>query len=289
VSGQHRHWRAEYVFAASRTLEGDGFEVRRAIPAPKLDAVGPFIFLDHFGPVDLAPGAARGASVHPHAGIETITLLLEGGMIHKDSLGNASTMAPGEVQWLRAGRGVVHDEQPASALKDRGGRIHGVQLWLNMPASRKHDAPAYRHFTHADVPQLQQGPTSVRLISGEVQGRRGPIVSFGGPVLLHITVAEPATFELAGIEARELALYVMVGDVRLAPDEPWISAGSMVRLGGAGGTLRLEGAHAAELILCGGDPLDRPIVRYGPFVMNSKDDLGRAIVDFQTGRMGRIA
>src|SRR5665213_2546399 len=119
------------VTTAFSTLEGEGFPVRRALPAQGLEAVGPFIFLDQFGPLDLAPGETKGAPAHPHAGIETLTLLLEGRFAHKDSLGNASAMAPGEVQWMRAGRGIVHDEGPDADIRRRGGRVHGVQLWLN--------------------------------------------------------------------------------------------------------------------------------------------------------------
>src|SRR5215475_15178043 len=118
---------------AFHTLEGDGFEVRRAIPSRAVEAVGPFIFLDHFGPIEVHPGEAKGASAHPHAGSETLTLLLEGRSVHEDSLGNVSAMGPGEVQWMRAGRGVIHDESPDEALLRSGGRLHGVQLWINMP------------------------------------------------------------------------------------------------------------------------------------------------------------
>ena len=142
--------------AAFHTLEGDGFEVRRAIPSDDFEAIGPFIFLDHFGPIDVKPGEAKGASAHPHAGIETLTLLLDGISWHKDSLGNVSSMRPGEVQWLRAGRGVIHDESPDDEMRRKGGRFHGVQLWINMPKANKHDEPSYRHVR---APVVTIGPT----------------------------------------------------------------------------------------------------------------------------------
>ena len=135
------------LHTAFRTLEGDGFEVRRAIPSRAYEAVGPFIFFDHFGPIEVRPGEAKGASAHPHAGIETLTLLLEGRSVHKDSLGNMSVMQPGEVQWMRAGRGIIHDEGPDAVMRRDGGRNHGVQLWINMPKGHKHDDPMYRHVT----------------------------------------------------------------------------------------------------------------------------------------------
>src|SRR5712671_2617615 len=143
------------LHAAFHTIEGDGFEVRRAIPSSIFEAIGPFIFLDHFGPIDVKPGEAKGASAHPHAGIETLTLLLDGISWHKDSLGNISSMRPGEVQWLRAGRGVIHDESPDEEMRRNGGRFHGVQLWINMPMSSKHDEPTYRHIQVSEIPVLQ--------------------------------------------------------------------------------------------------------------------------------------
>ncbi len=142
------------IHEAFRTLEGDGFEVRRAIPSNAYEAIGPFIFLDQFGPIDVRPGEAKGASAHPHAGIETLTLLLEGSQTHKDSLGNVSSMRPGEVQWMRAGRGVVHDESPDEQLRREGGHVHGVQLWINMPKGGKHAEPAYRHVKASEIPTV---------------------------------------------------------------------------------------------------------------------------------------
>src|SRR5207248_10902697 len=149
-----RECKVATLHAAFHTLEGDGFEVRRAIPSSAFQAIGPFIFLDHFGPIEVRPGEAKGASAHPHAGIETLTLLLEGLSVHKDSLGNVSAMGPGEVQWMRAGRGVIHDEAPDEVLLRTGGRVHGVQLWINMPKGGKHAEPAYRHVKADEIPLL---------------------------------------------------------------------------------------------------------------------------------------
>src|SRR5262245_3774195 len=169
------------VHPALHTLEGDGFEVRRAIPSRAFEAIGPFIFLDHFGPIEVRPGEAKGASAHPHAGIETLTLLLEGRSVHKDSLGNVSAMGPGEVQWMRAGRGVIHDESPDEGLVRSGGRLHGVQLWINMPKGGKHTMPIYRHVTAFEIPQLPHETGVVRLVAGRVGDVSGPIRTYGDP------------------------------------------------------------------------------------------------------------
>lgn len=278
------------IHEAFRTLEGDGFEVRRAIPSNAYEAIGPFIFLDQFGPIDVRPGEAKGASAHPHAGIETLTLLLEGSQTHKDSLGNTSSMRPGEVQWMRAGRGVVHDESPDEQLRREGGHVHGVQLWINMPKGGKHAEPAYRHVKASEIPTFTAdgGGGLVRVVAGAVGDLEGPISTSGNPFVVHASLKAGATVDLAVAGAAELGVYVMVGDARVGGDPRRIEAGQLARLT-AGDRLELAAAVDSEILLLGGDPLDAPILRHGPFVMNSIDELERAVRDYHAGRMGRIA
>ncbi len=278
------------IHEAFRTLEGDGFEVRRAIPSNAYEAIGPFIFLDQFGPIDVRPGEAKGASAHPHAGIETLTLLLEGSQTHKDSLGNVSSMRPGEVQWMRAGRGVVHDESPDEQLRRDGGHVHGVQLWINMPKGSKHAEPAYRHVKASEIPTVtaDEGRTVVRLVAGSLGDLKGPIATSGAPFVVHASLKDGARVELPAGSPAELGVYIMVGAARIGSDERRIEAGQLARLT-AGDALEITAAGASEILLVGGDPLDAPIVRHGPFVMNSIDELERAVRDYNAGRMGRIA
>jgi len=278
------------IHEAFRTLEGDGFEVRRAIPSNAYEAIGPFIFLDQFGPIDVRPGEAKGASAHPHAGIETLTLLLEGSQTHKDSLGNASSMRPGEVQWMRAGRGVVHDESPDEQLRREGGHVHGVQLWINMPKGGKHAEPAYRHVTASEIPTLlaDDGRVLVRVVAGTVGDLTGPIATSGAPFVVHASLKQGARADLAVGGPAELGLYVMVGAARIGGDDRRIEAGQLARLT-PGDRLEISAESDSEILLVGGDPLDAPILRHGPFVMNSIDELERAVRDYHAGRMGRIA
>jgi redox-sensitive bicupin YhaK (pirin superfamily) len=275
------------VHEAFRTLEGDGFEVRRAIPSHDLEAVGPFIFLDHFGPIDVRPGEAKGASAHPHAGIETLTLLLEGSSVHKDSLGNTSVMQPGEVQWLRAGRGVIHDESPDDEMRLKGGRFHGVQLWINMPKGSKHDDPTYRHITSAEIPVAVSDDrgSRTRLIAGQLDQIAGPIVTTGMPFVAHSTASAGSVIDLMPVGVSELAVYVMVGAITIGARR--VDAGQLARLSNGTG-LRFAAEVDSEVVMVGGDPLDAPIRRYGPFVMNSTGDLERALRDYQAGRMGTL-
>ncbi|PTQ12232.1 pirin [Sphingomonas oleivorans] len=275
---------------AFHTIEGDGFDVQRAIPGNGYESVGPFIFLDHFGPIAWKPGEAKGASSHPHAGIETMTLLLEGRMRHKDSLGNASTMAPGDVQWMRAGRGIVHDEQPDISAMQPGERTHGVQLWLNLPAGGKHVDPRYRHVLASEIPLIAsaRGAARVRLIAGSIDDRTGPIETGGAPFAVHASFAQGdvVTLPTAGIE--ELGLYVMLGQAEVGSPASAVPAGRLAWLT-PGDTLLIRAEAGTELVVIGGNRLDAPIVRYGPFVMNSVDEIQRAVRDFQAGKMGRIA
>ncbi len=278
------------IHEAFRTLEGDGFEVRRAIPSNAYEAIGPFIFLDQFGPIDVRPGEAKGASAHPHAGIETLTLLLEGSQTHKDSLGNTSSMRPGEVQWMRAGRGVVHDESPDEQLRRDGGHVHGVQLWINMPKGGKHAEPAYRHVKASEIPTFtaEDGRVLVRVVAGAVGDLTGPIATSGNPFVAHASLKAGATADLPVGGPAELGAYVMVGAARIGGEDRQIEAGQLARLT-PGERVEVTATADSEILLVGGDPLDAPILRHGPFVMNSIDELERAVRDYHAGRMGRIA
>ncbi|MHC2625482.1 redox-sensitive bicupin YhaK (pirin superfamily) [Bradyrhizobium huanghuaihaiense] len=272
------------LHAAFHAIEGDGLEVRRAIPSSAFEAIGPFIFLDHFGPIEVRPGEAKGASAHPHAGIETLSLLLEGRTVHKDSLGNTSTMGPGEVQWMRAGRGVIHDESPAEILRREGGHLHGVQLWINMPKGAKHAEPAYRHVRAQEIPLLPH-TGAVRLVAGQIGDVAGPVRTSGDPFLVHASLNAGGTLHMDVSHPRELALYVMTGGVAI--DGQAMEAGQLARLT-SGDTLQVVVEDNSELLVVGGDPLDAPVVRHGPFVMNTIAELERAVRDYHAGRMGEI-
>ncbi|MBB5712498.1 pirin family protein [Sphingomonas xinjiangensis] len=274
---------------AFRTLEGDGIEVLRAIPADGLESVGPFIFLDHFGPIAWKPGEEKGASEHPHAGIETMTLLLEGRMRHKDSLGNASTMAPGDVQWMRAGRGIVHDEQPDVSQMKPGERTHGVQLWLNLPRGDKHVAPEYRHIRADEIPLISDAEgVRQRLIAGTAGGYTGPLKTYGDAHVIHASFDADAVVTVDLSAVAELAVYTIIGSAELGSVGDVISAGELGVLS-KGGLVRIDGKTGSELLIIGGQPLDAPILRYGPFVMNTPSELDRAFGDYRRGAMGRIA
>ncbi|WAC48217.1 pirin family protein [Asticcacaulis sp. SL142] len=270
---------------AFRTLEVDGFDVRRAIPSKAFEAIGPFIFLDHFGPIPIRPGAAKSASAHPHAGIETLTLLLEGQVQHKDSLGNDSTMQPGEVQWMRAGKGIVHDEAPGANVLRHGGHQHGIQFWINMPMTEKFSEPMYRHVNRDEIPLLESSNGTVRLVAGQSNGQTGPVGTWGNPFLVHASLPDGGPLALEAHKPKELALYVMTGAIDI--DGSRARSGELVRLS-SGENVNLVATPHTEVVLVGGDPLDAPIVRQGPFVMNTNAQLEQTVRDYYAGKMGKV-
>ena len=278
---------------ARRTVEGGGFVVRRPFPTPELPLFDPFLLLDEMGPVDYAAGQAVGAPDHPHRGFETVTYLLDGEFEHEDSAGNRGTLAPGDIQWMTAGRGVIHSEMPSARVREEGGRVHGFQLWVNLPARDKMTEPRYQDVSAAQLPiaSTPDGKATVKVIAGEALGvgarveTRTPIVYFdvllqpGGNVVLPL----PATFNAA--------VYVFAGVARVS-DERDVEEGTFVLLGD-GDTVVLACAadvkSPARMLVLGGEPLNEPVARYGPFVMNTEAEIHQAIADYQSGHFGGIA
>ena len=274
------------VVPARKTLEGEGFEVRRPIPAAGLEAIGPFIFLDHFGPVDLGPGEAKGAPNHPHRGFETLTYLIDGRGLHRDSLGNADSVGPGEAQWMRAGSGILHDEGADDVLRRDGGRMHGAQFWINLPKPHNMSAPQYRAIRQSDIPEIALPGGGLRLLAGRLADKTGPVSSFAHPWLAYMGLSAGQAVELTP-DASELAVYVTEGVAKIGQTAREVREGELGILG-PGDTVVLRAVTDTGAFVLGGDPLDAPIRRWGPFVMNTDEELQEAIRDFHRGKFGRI-
>jgi redox-sensitive bicupin YhaK (pirin superfamily) len=284
-----------YLVNAVHTREGEGFEVRRPFPTRALELFDPFLLLDEMGPSEPGPGEAKGAPDHPHRGFETVTYLLEGAMQHKDSAGNAGRLGPGDVQWMTAGDGVVHSEMPAEEILRAGGRIHGFQLWVNLPARDKRMRPRYQEIPSARIPVARSadGRVSVRVVSGESLGQKA-VIDTRTPILyLHATLAPGGVLEQPVPSGFQLFAYVFGGALRLGRGARPVRDGQLAVLGEDGETVRLavdaEAPAPAEVLLIGGVPLGEPVARYGPFVMNTEAEIHEAIDDYRAGRLGRIA
>jgi redox-sensitive bicupin YhaK (pirin superfamily) len=280
------------VIDAIRTVEGAGFAVRRPFPTGGLDHVDPFRLLDEMGPSDLRPGEAKGAPDHPHRGFETVTYMLAGAMEHRDSNGNAGRLGPGDVQWMTAGAGVVHSEMPAASFQESGGRMHGFQLWVNLPRRDKMMPPRYQEIPAARIPVARQDGVAVRVIAGEALGARAVIDTRTPIVYLHFTLA-PGSRVAQPLPASHGAMaYVFGGEGRFGPGKRTARDGQLVTFGRDGDTIELaapaEATRPLEVLLLGGVPLGEPVARYGPFVMNTRAEIYQAIADYEAGRLGRI-
>jgi redox-sensitive bicupin YhaK (pirin superfamily) len=282
----------EKLVTAHKQREGGGFIVRRPFPGLGMMAVDPFLLLDEMGPIDYAPGEAVGAPDHPHRGFETVTYVLEGEMEHEDSAGHRGSLRAGDVQWMTAGAGIIHAEMPSRALREHGGRVHGFQVWVNLPASLKMTTPRYQELSGTEIPQAQtaDGRARVRVVAGEALGARAVIDTHTPIVYQDWSLAPGGDVTIAvGRDHRALA-YVFEGSVRVGEQDGGreVSDGQMALLG-AGDSVRLRGSDGGgRMLLLAGVPLGEPIARYGPFVMNNDAELVAAVQDYQSGRMGEI-
>lgn len=266
---------------AHRQLEGAGFVVRRPFPSPRLSHVDPFLLLDEMGPVDLAPGEARGAPDHPHRGFETVTYVLEGAIEHEDSAGHAGRIGPGAVQWMTAGAGVIHSELPARELVTDGGRSHGFQVWVNLPAARKMTPPRYQELAATEIPTVVLDGVEARVVAGEFAGALGPVETSSPITYVHLRLAAGATATVDAPAERNALVYTFAGD-----------GDGTLRIHDHDGdtlTVRNGGRVLSEHLVLVGSPLGEPIARYGPFVMSTREEIVAAIEDYESGRFGSIA
>ena len=279
------------VVDAQRAVEGDGFVVRRPFPGVlSLADADPFLLLDHMGAVDHAPGEAKGTPWHPHRGFETVTYLLDGQLEHQDSTGGGGLIADGGTQWMTAGDGILHVERPSELLVTKGGRFHGVQLWVNLPRSAKRTAPRYQDIPGGEVTLLSSddGGALVRVIAGDLDGHRGPGSTFTPITYAHATVARGARLVVPWQGGFSAFAYVLAGDGTVGADRRPIHEAQLAVFGPLGDGLELTATTELEVLLLGGQRIREPIFHYGPFVMNTRAEIIEAIEDFQAGRLGQV-
>jgi redox-sensitive bicupin YhaK (pirin superfamily) len=270
--------------------EGGGFIVRRPFPTAGLDSVDPFLLIDEMGPVTYGPGEAVGAPDHPHRGFETVTYVLEGEMEHEDSAGHRGRLGSGDVQWMTAGAGIIHSEMPSQRIREQGGRVHGFQVWVNLPKQHKMTRPRYQEYSRAKIPEArtEDGQAHVRVIAGEALGARAVIDTLTPIVYQDWSLQPGADVTLPLAPELRVLVYVFQGSVRLGAEGALAEEGELAVLA-PGNAVRLRGSTApARLLLLGGVPIQEPVARYGPFVMNTRDELMQAVADFQSGKMGEI-
>ncbi len=284
------------VADAPRMLEGAGFEVRRAFAGIDLRYADPFLLLDHMGAVEYAPGEARGAPDHPHRGFETVTYMMDGKIEHRDSNGGGGIITDGATQWMTAGAGIVHSEMPTEDIVTSGGLFHGVQLWVNLPKEQKWSPPRYQDIGAEKVSLLtsKDGGAVVRLIAGDLGGHPGPGSTRTPITYAHASVSLGARLRVPWRPDFNALAYVLAGRGSVGSEGRPIREGQLAVFGDGNVAEVLADAGqdsnvtGLEVLLLGGLPIRERIAWYGPFVMNTKQEIIQAIEDYQAGRMGAI-
>jgi redox-sensitive bicupin YhaK (pirin superfamily) len=262
---------------------GDGFPVHTVLDYQRHPELSPFLLLDHFGPAEFTPAEKRrGVGWHPHRGFETVTVLLEGEVEHEDTAGNGGRIGPGEVQWMTAGAGLLHKEFHSEAMTRRGGRFHGLQLWVNLPARFKMTPPRYQTLTARDIPIVD----GVRVIAGEFRGVKGPAQTFTPINLLLVSLKAGNALELDLRDGCSAALYVAEGKIEANAEA--VGAGELAVFDRKGSQGAITAQTDAIVFVMNGAPIDEPIAGYGPFVMNTSREIQQAFADYHAGRLGTI-
>jgi hypothetical protein len=284
------------VTTAPSGFEGEGFPVRRAFAGVDLARLDPVLHMDQMGEVEYAPGEPKGTPWHPHRGFETVTYIIDGTFVHQDSHGGGGTITDGDTQWMTAGSGLLHIEAPPEHLVASGGLFHGIQLWVNLPRTLKFAPPRYQDIRGGQVALLSSpdGGALVRVIAGDVDGHAGPGVTHTPISLLHATITPGAELRLPWRADFNALAYVLAGRGTVGPQRRPVRTGQLA-LFGPGDTLTLAASSGQEsrspqldVLVLGGRPIKEPIAAYGPFVMNTRQELVEAFEDFQAGKLGTI-
>jgi redox-sensitive bicupin YhaK (pirin superfamily) len=284
------------VTTAPSAYEGEGFPVRRAFAGVDLRALDPFIHMDQMGEVNYAPGEPKGTPWHPHRGFETVTYIIDGTFRHQDSNGGGGMITNGDTQWMTAGGGILHIEEPPEELVVTGGLFHGFQLWVNLPAALKMSPPRYQDIRAGQVALLSSpdGGALVRVIAGEVGSHQGPGVTHTPITLLHATLQPGAELRLPWRADFNALGYVLAGSGTAGAEQRPVHTGQLAAFGPgdvvtfAAGRRGDGPSPGLDVLVLGGQPIREPVAAYGPFVMNTRDELVQAFEDFQAGRLGSI-
>jgi quercetin 2,3-dioxygenase len=284
------------VSTAPSALEGEGFPVRRAFAGVDVRDLDPFIHMDQMGEVEYAPGEPKGTAWHPHRGFETVTYMLDGTFRHQDSNGGGGLITNGDTQWMTAGGGILHIEEPPEELVASGGLFHGFQLWVNLPRRLKMTKARYQDIRAGQVKLLSSadGGALIRVIAGEIDGHAGPGVTHTPITLLHVTVEPGAELRLPWRADFNALGYVLAGSGTVGSKRRPVYTGQLAVFGPGdvltlGANRRMDGpSDKLDVLVLGGEPIREPIAAYGPFVMNTRAELVQAFEDYEAGRLGTI-
>lgn len=270
----------QQIIEPQYVIEGAGVLLRRSFGPKRSNEYDPFLLFDHFAFNDPKEGPIVGFPMHPHRGIETVTYMLEGSVHHRDSLGNAGLIGPGDVQWMTSGRGIMHEELPR---RGPSGVIAGFQLWVNLPAAQKMSAPRYQEVNATTIPTIKRADALIRVVAGEVDGVRGPVTEIAAqPVYLDVTLAANSNFVYPVPHDHQLLAYVFEGAGKFGAERELVSAVRMIMFD-AGDEVKVSTEQGVRFMLMAGAPIREPISPYGPFVMNTDAEIRQAIFELRNG------
>jgi len=282
------------IVNAKTTTEGEGFTVHRSFPNNVVRDFDPFLLLDEMGPIDLPPNQAKGAPDHPHRGFETVTYVIDGAFEHKDSNGNQGRILAGDVQWMTAGSGVIHSEMPEKEFSKKGGRLHAFQLWVNLPKKDKMANPRYQDILSKEIPKVvsSDGKVKITIIAGESLGQSA-IIDTKIPIMyLHLSMKPNSSFTQPVPKNYNVFAYVAKGEVLFGEDRLSVKKEQAVFFEKDGDKISIHAPEdsigPSEILIIGGSPIGDPVVRYGPFVMNTEEEIQQALEDYKNGKMGKI-
>ena len=296
AEGATRPRRVTSITTAPRGLEGEGFPVRRAFAGVDVADLDPFVHMDQMGEIDYGPGEPKGTPWHPHRGFETVTYMMEGTFLHQDSIGGGGVIQDGATQWMTAGAGILHIERPPDALIDSGGLFHGIQLWVNLPSSLKMTPPRYQDIASNAVALVtnENGDAIIRVIAGSLGEHDGPGVTHTPISLVHVSLLPGGQLALPWNPQFNALTYVLAGRGTVGAERHALASGQLaVQVDGDVLVLSADESQdsrtqAFEVLILGGAPIREPVAAYGPFVMNTRDELQQAFEDYQAGRLGQI-
>lgn len=276
--------------AAPAHMVGDGFKVRTFISSAMWKDMSPFLMLDYIEPTNYLPTEyPRGVDVHPHKGFETVSILWDGALAHEDSSGGKGKLFAGDVQWMTAGAGILHKEFHEEEFSKKGGLLHGAQLWVNLPAKDKSTPPSYQDIRSNNIPEIQLADDNgkIRIIAGEMNGVKGPANTFTRINIFDAHVKADASFDLNVVDGDHTTLLVLKGTV-LINDDKIAREGEMLIFDNSGEQIHIQTNNDTHLLLLSGEPITEPVVSYGPFVMNTQQEIIEAIDDFNAGKFGHL-
>ena len=270
----------------SSIIDMGSFQVKQPLPTQKVPQISPFLLLHHFGPIKVEPGFDPiDLGPHPHRGFEPVTFLYQGGIRHKDSLGNEGILEAGDIQWMTAGRGIIHSERASDSFMENGGTIEGIQLWVNLLAQDKMTKPKYQEIRKNDIPVIAETKVTHRLISGQWNGQKGIVNTFSPMIIIQTSILSGGKTQIPIPENFNACIYILSGEITLNDNFDY-PAGKMIYFTNKGDVIGIEGLADTEILVLCGEPIEEPLAQYGPFVMNSQTEIMEAMRDYQMGKMG---